>query len=206
MRPRLTTAITLALVAIAACSSTSSSSGSGDSDRPLDPGKCRTDGDCDLDQVEYCARPGEGPGCGACFSGDCTNDQECAASYGEGYICGELTGPCTCPGPDGRGECTPGCTLSGCGPAADCGADGRCVTRTCSTDSDCGDPKLRCAGGLCTVPQCLGDADCDPPNTRCNTDTYRCYRQSCQSDADCGGYCVKGECYAEPGSCEIPAA
>jgi hypothetical protein len=195
-------AIALGLLYLAACGSTSSSDGGGgggDGSNPLAVGRCRVDADCDSPEQEYCARPGEGPGCGVCFSGDCYGDAECVDAHGAGYICGPLDDACACPQ---SGECRAGCAIDGCGLGADCGSDGRCVARTCSADADCGDEQLRCAGGKCKVPACLSDADCSPPNTLCNLDSFSCYRVSCESDADCGGYCVLGQCYDEAGECQ----
>jgi hypothetical protein len=169
----------------------------------LSEGDCREDADCDATHYEYCARPGETPACGACYIGDCLTDDDCEASLGAGYICGPVTDPCSC---GEGGECVLGCAAAGCPPEADCGEDDRCVTRSCAVDEDCGDVALRCAEGLCKVPGCFGDGDCDPPNTLCNTDTYSCYRVTCTSDADCAGYCVMGQCFSEPGHCEMPAA
>ncbi len=76
--------------------------------------------------------------------------------------------------------CVAACDAVGCADHEACGEDGRCEPKRCAIDEDC------------------------PTNFACPGDI--CVRVVCDQDAPCSGFCVRGECYAEAGTCELPTS
>jgi len=152
-------------------------------DGGLPDGSCRSDTDC-AGGSEYCAQPDAPPACGVGCSADrtCVSSGDCPGAA----VCEEYLGPCCRPGDPLSTRCVPPCDESGCGAGERCRPDGLCEPVPCSDGHEC------------------------PAHTECTGagDAHGCARDSCGTGADCdpGGYCVLGSCYAEPGSCELPAA
>jgi hypothetical protein len=127
-----------------------------------------------INSATYCAVPG-GPSCG-----------------GDG--CG--LEPCFLDG-DCLGMSDPFvCEIDAC-----CG-DKRCVP-SCSIDIACPEGQA-CTADFHCVPQPCGTLAC-PPNFDCGDGAVpSCARRGCSLDVDCDGFCVLGDCYPAPGTCEPP--
>jgi hypothetical protein len=139
----------------------------------LGEGQCRADADCPEQDFDECVPPGASPGCGVCDPSPSTCLGDIdCATMGSAWIC-ETVG-CVCMG---QTRCVQGCASDpDCPVGETCGATHRCAPASCSTTSDC------------------------PANFTCSASS--CQRIPCTTDATCQGYCVKGNCYATPGTCE----
>jgi hypothetical protein len=139
----------------------------------LASGQCRADTDCPPEDIDECVPPGASPGCGVCDNSPSTCATDAdCASHGASFIC-EAMG-CVCMG---QTQCYEGCSSDTACPTGEiCGPTHRCQPAPCSASSPC------------------------PPNFTCSASS--CQRISCTSDAACQGTCVKGACYATPGTCE----
>ena len=112
------------------------------------------------------------PGESAC-GGPAPPRPECATDAD----CGQTGVICEPRGHCGSMICMPGCSEGGCEDGQVCGPDYRCAGAACAADGDCG-----------------GDFECSPEGV--------CERRVCTSSASCGGFCVRGLCYPEAGTCQ----
>ncbi len=147
----------------------------------------------------------------SCFDGDAeTPEQACAA-----------TEQCFAPDEENIGVCQmfDDCNTEAfaCGSGSVCetysdptscsGTAYRCVEDCRVVDEPLCDAPAVCneSNGLCKVPSCLVvDGICDRFH-ECQPDGS-CARVACSTSDDCDcGYCVNGACYAEPGTCQMPA-
>lgn len=155
---------------------------------PVEPGRCRTDADCDSGRTpSFCAPPDAPQTCGICFRPErtCGTDADCASTP-EAPVCAPSRTPCLCE--PGVGECMPRCDAAGTTQACDP------VTQQCDG-----------ATGLCVTRRCARPEDC-PVNFRCglDADPATCGRMACSWDPDCDvGWCVRGACYDQPGTCDF---
>ena len=138
-------------------------------------GQCRESADCAFNQ-SACFVPGESIGCGACenVKSNCDGDAICDP-VGTGNICADVA--CAC---SPATICVAGCGETGCGEGMACNATtARCSAAACDANTPCPN-SFTCSNG-------------------------ECGRTTCSDDAPCGGgYCVKGSCYAMPGTCSLP--
>ncbi|HOU53488.1 MAG TPA: hypothetical protein PLQ97_06125 [Myxococcota bacterium] len=153
---------------------------------PLPEGRCRNREDC-LEPMGSCLPPGASPSCGICFRVEhpCGNDADCL-DVPETPICAPSQRPCLCE--PGALECQPRC-------------DDPASPIPCDPVSEQCDPET----GHCAPRICRGPKDC-PVNHRCPIqDAPQCQRLGCHADQDCDvGFCVVGQCHAEPGTCDFP--
>lgn len=142
---------------------------------PLADGECRDIDDCDQNG-ESCDAPDDPGSCGICreVKAPCTEDSECDPQT-TGQVCQAVI--CAC---SPASECVPGCTTTGCDEGTTCnGATERCEPNLCEVWVDC------------------------PASFSCINQA--CARTTCEDDGVCqGGYCVKGRCFGEPGTCQLP--
>jgi len=143
---------------------------------------CRSDNECGTGII--CLAPGESTECARVIvdggaAAACTRDEDCPT----GYICG-----------------VPACWTEV--------VSKRCMP-PCQQDTDC-PLKSSCYKGHCVV-QASFCGNCPAPyfdcHAPCACDTVECFSQRCMSDGTCvpdGGACVKGTCYASPGTCTAP--
>lgn len=127
-------------------------------------------------QRGLCYYPGQFLGCGRCRnpSATCQSDSSCK-SQGSHYICANKPSFCHC---SGQTICTPGCqTNSECKAWQTC-QNNRCQNKSCQANTDC------------------------PANFFCSK--QQCARIRCSQSSQCSGYCVKGQCYNNPGTCSFP--
>lgn len=136
---------------------------------------CRTDADCT--DGSTCFTPGE------CNVGD-YEDPEDTCAFGSacegGLVCDDHLATCDI-GP--WYECQESCEVRGCADNEQCDV----VTGICSI--------WLCEDGY----TCPLHTTCDPASDELN----HCVRDRCEGDADCdGGHCVRGQCFAELGTCD----
>lgn len=153
---------------------------------PLPENRCRDREDCP-EPMAFCLPPGAPMTCGICFRVEhpCGSDADCTDVAGA-PVCAPSPRPCLCE--PGAWECQPRCDDPGSPTTCD-PVTGRC------------DPET----GHCEPRFCRGPEDC-PVNHRCPPgDAPQCRRLACRTDEDCDvGFCVVGQCHAEPGTCDFP--
>lgn len=139
---------------------------------------------------------------GALPMGECHTNDDCAfADAGEacfssdGVTCGGL---CSFP------------PAPSCAADSDCGSGEVCGICPCNGNTQCQAPcasdtacptGFSCQNSRCLAQVCGTDIAC-PANFTCACGT--CARTVCFYDSMCDGYCVAGQCYASPGTCEVP--
>lgn len=144
-------------------------------DTQVGPDQCTVEQSC---KAGMCYFPGESIGCGMCqkIESSCEADADCT----KGDICKAV-------------KCA-------CSPATTCQPG-------CKADTECGDGQFCAPDFHCTPMACknVGGQDSCPANFLCDTPSKpHCVRMGCMVNANCKGFCVKGNCYSEPGFCSYP--